>query len=81
MLTNRRTLIDACHEAFWSFPEDTLGSDRRIAAVLATVADSMLSGQLALHSKTDTCQFFYDIAHSCNLVRVEMGSKQNNANN
>jgi hypothetical protein len=81
MAENRRSLLDSCHEAFWSFPDDSLSSDRRIAAVLATVADSMLGGQLALHSKTDTCQFFYDIAHSCNLVRAGMDSKQNNADN
>jgi hypothetical protein len=39
---NRRSLIDACHEAFWSFPEDTLSSDRRIAAVLETIANHPL---------------------------------------
>jgi len=79
MLTNRRSLIDACHEAFWSFPEDTLSSDRRIAAVLATIADAMLIGELASQSKADVCQLFYDIAHANQLVRIPMDSRQNDA--
>lgn len=42
MLKTRRNLIDACHEAFWSFPDDTLSSDRRIAALLEAIADCPL---------------------------------------
>jgi hypothetical protein len=54
MLTNRRTLIDACHEAFWSFPEDTLSSDRRIAAVLHAIAECPLADRAFLRQTART---------------------------
>ena len=41
-MQNHRSLLDACHEAFWSFPEDTLSSDQRIAAVLQALASDPL---------------------------------------
>ena len=47
-MKNHRSLIDACHEAFWSFPEDTLSSDRRIAALLKVVADFPLADRTFL---------------------------------
>lgn len=37
---NHSTLLQNCHDAFWSFPEDTLSSNRRIAAVFQAIADS-----------------------------------------
>ena len=48
VMQNHRQLIDACHEAFWSFPEDTLSSDRRIAALLKTIADFPLADRTFL---------------------------------
>lgn len=39
---NHRSLLDKCHDAFWNFPDDTLGSDRRIAAVLDAIANDPL---------------------------------------
>jgi len=54
MLTNRRTLIDSCHEAFWSFPEDTLSSDRRIAAVLLAIADCPVADRTFLFQTART---------------------------
>jgi len=54
MLTNRRTLIDSCHEAFWSFPDDTLSSDRRIAAVLLTIAEYPLADRAFLYQTART---------------------------
>ena len=54
MLTNRRTLIDACHEAFWSFPDDTLSSDRRIAAVLHAIAEHPLADRTFLYQTART---------------------------
>jgi hypothetical protein len=54
MLTNRRTLIDACHEAFWSFPDDTLGSDRRIAAVLLAIAEHPFTDRTFLRQTART---------------------------
>ena len=41
-MQNHRSLIEACHEAFWSFPEDTLSSDKRIAAMLKAIANNPL---------------------------------------
>jgi hypothetical protein len=63
-------LIDACHEAFWNFPDDTLSSDRRIAIVFAILADEMTSGQLSVLSKKEICTLLYDIAIESGLVRV-----------
>jgi len=54
MLTNRRSLIDACHEAFWSFPDDTLGSDRRIAAILLAIAECPLADRTFLYQTART---------------------------
>jgi len=54
MLTNRRSLIDACHEAFWSFPEDTLSSDRRIAAVLLAIAECPFADRTFLYQTART---------------------------
>ena len=48
MLQNHRSLLDACHEAFWSFPEETLSSDRRIAAILEVIANNPLADRLFL---------------------------------
>lgn len=42
MLTNHVRLIEKCHEAFWSFPDDGLSSNKRIAAVLETLANDPL---------------------------------------
>lgn len=42
MLTNHARLIEKCHEAFWSFPDDTLGSNKRIAAVFEAIATDPL---------------------------------------
>jgi hypothetical protein len=39
MAMSHRSLLDQCHEAFWSFTEDPLSSDRRIAAVLGVLAE------------------------------------------
>lgn len=49
ILHNHRSLIDACHEAYWRFPDDSLGSDRRIAAVLQAIADDPLMDRSYLH--------------------------------
>lgn len=49
ILHNHRALIDACHEAFWRFPDDSLSSDRRIAAVLETIANDPLMDRTYLH--------------------------------
>jgi hypothetical protein len=54
MLTNRRSLIDACHEAFWSFPDDTLSSDRRIAAILLAIADRPFADRTFLRQTART---------------------------
>jgi hypothetical protein len=54
MLTSRRTLIDACHEAFWSFPEDTLSSDKRIAAMLLAIADCPVADRTFLSQTART---------------------------
>jgi len=54
MLTNRRTLINACHEAFWSFPDDSLSSDRRIAAILQTIAENHLADRTFLYQTART---------------------------
>jgi len=54
MLTNRRTLIDSCHEAFWSFPEDTLSSDKRIAAMLLAVAECSIADRTFLFQTART---------------------------
>lgn len=43
MGTAHRDLLDKCHEAFWSFPNDTLSSDKRMAAVFAVIAESGLA--------------------------------------
>jgi hypothetical protein len=48
MVKNRRSLLDSCHEAFWSFPDDTLSSDRRIAAVLLAIAEHPLADRTFL---------------------------------
>lgn len=42
MLTNHVRLIEKCEEAFWSFPDDTLSSNKRIAAVFETIASDPL---------------------------------------
>jgi len=42
MLNNHARLIEKCHEAFWSFPDDTLSSDKRIAAVFEAIASDGL---------------------------------------
>ena len=47
-MQNHRQLIDACREAFWSFPDDPLDSDRRISAVLKTVADALVFDRILL---------------------------------
>lgn len=49
ILHNHRSLIDACHEAYWRFPDDSLSSDRRIAAVLQAIADDPLMDRSYLH--------------------------------
>jgi hypothetical protein len=54
MAKNRRSLLDSCHEAFWSFPEDTLSSDRRIAAVLLTIAECPLADRTFLYQTART---------------------------
>ena len=41
-MQNHRSLLDACHEAFWDFPDSTLSSDQRIAAVLQAIASDPL---------------------------------------
>lgn len=46
---NHRSLLDSCHDAFWSFPDDTLSGDRRIAAVLKAIADDPLVDRDYLH--------------------------------
>lgn len=46
---NHRSLLDKCHDAFWSFPDDTLSSDRRIAAVLEAIANDPLVDRDYLH--------------------------------
>ncbi len=48
-MRNHRSLIDACHEAFWSFPDHSLGSDLRIAAVLEAVANHPFADKQFLH--------------------------------
>ena len=48
-MQNHRSLIDACHEAFWSFPNDSLSSDRRIAAMLKAVADCSMADRTFLY--------------------------------
>lgn len=39
-MNNHKALLSSCHEAFWSFPEETIGSDKRIGAVIETIANS-----------------------------------------
>lgn len=46
---DHRSLLDKCHDAFWSFPDDTLSSDRRIAAVLEAIANDPLVDRDYLH--------------------------------
>lgn len=41
-MSANQTLIDRCHDAFWSFPELTIGDDNRVAAVLDVVASHPL---------------------------------------
>lgn len=47
-MQNHRSLLNACHEAFWGFPDDSLSSDRRIAAVLQVVAECPLADRTFL---------------------------------
>lgn len=47
-MNNHQTLLKQCHEAYWQFPEDTLSSDKRIAAVLQVLASDPLVDQLYL---------------------------------
>jgi hypothetical protein len=42
-LTNHARLIEKCHEAFWSFPDDPLSSNKRIAAVFEAIATDALA--------------------------------------
>ena len=42
-MNNHRILLQKCHEAYWQFPDDTLSSDKRIAALLQVIADSPLA--------------------------------------
>lgn len=47
---SHRSLLDKCHDAFWSFPDDSLSSDKRMAAVFAVLADSGLTDRSFLLS-------------------------------
>jgi hypothetical protein len=53
-MQNHRSLLDACHAAFWSFPEDTLSSDRRIAAVLLAIAECPVADRTFLYQTART---------------------------
>ena len=48
MSCSHRALLDKCHEAFWSYPDDTLSSDRRMAAVFAAIAESGFADRQSL---------------------------------
>ena len=54
MVKNRRSLLDSCHEAFWSFPDDTLSSDKRIAAILLAIADCPVADRTFLFQTART---------------------------
>ena len=54
MVKNRRSLLDACHEAFWNWPDDSLSSDRRIAAILQTIAENPLADRSFLFQTART---------------------------
>ena len=76
ILHNHRSLIDACHEAYWRFPDDSLSSDRRIAIIFAILADEMTSGQFSALSKKEICALLHDLAIKSGLVRLDQGIKK-----
>lgn len=59
---NHRSLLDKCHDAFWSFPDDTLSSDRRIAAVLEAIANDPLVDR----------DYLYQIANKILMADIAM---------
>jgi hypothetical protein len=67
MVKNRRSLLDSCHEAFWSFPDDSLSSDRRIAAILQAVAENPLADR----------SFLFQTARSILMADIAMCSGHN----